>query len=150
MTELFISYVFAARHATQRRSAFTLVELAMSVLLLAILMTTSAQMIHLASRQQKSLEHRAAAMLSLQAVAELVTNTPWDQLTAESVQELTIPEQLKPTLSGAKLSCELTEETEPPAKRINMTLTSGDSRGQQPVSVRLTVWVFPPAASSEP
>jgi hypothetical protein len=122
----------------------------MSVLLLAIFMATSAQMIHLASRQQRSMERRAAAMLYLQAAAELLSNTEWDQLTPENIKQLAIPEQLKAGVPNAKLDCQIADEADPPAKRINMTLSAGNSNGQQPMSARLTVWAFPQPATTRP
>jgi type II secretory pathway pseudopilin PulG len=126
-----------------QRTGFTILELTVSIGLLAILMTTSVQMLRLASRQQRALERRATELQTIQAVAELAGNIPWDQLTPAALDQIQIPDRTKPYLQEAKLSIEMAEEADPIARRIYIELNPSGATGQPAPTTRLTTWVFP-------
>jgi prepilin-type N-terminal cleavage/methylation domain-containing protein len=126
-----------------KRSGFTILELIVSIGLLAILMTTSIQMLRLASRQQRAMERRAAELQTVQAVAELAGNLPWDQITPAVVKQIQIPDRAKPFLPDGKLNIEMADETDPIARRISLELGPSSSTGKPGGITRLTTWVFP-------
>src|SRR6476659_10959715 len=95
-------------HAPLRR-AFTLLEVTIAAGMLAVLLTTSVQMLRALSIHQRASERRAVALEAVQAVADQVANIPWDQLTAESAKKVTIPKQLAGYLPSAKLTISLDE-----------------------------------------
>jgi prepilin-type N-terminal cleavage/methylation domain-containing protein len=128
---------------TQRRG-FTLIELAIAASLLAALLATSVQMLRALSNHQRAVEHRAAALEGVQAVAEQVANLPWDQLTPEGVKHFSIPAPIEKRLSGAKLAVNVVEETAPVlSKRITIELSWTNMNGDVVAPARLIVWAFP-------
>ena len=132
------------------RRAFTLLEVIVAAAMLAVLLTTSVQMLRALSIHQRASERRAVALEAAEAVADQVANIPWDQLTAESAKKVTIPKQLDSYLPGAKLSVSLDEEPTPIAsRRIHVDLTWNGADGQAVAPVRLTSWVFPERSCSE-
>src|SRR5881409_814145 len=123
----------------QLRRAFTLLEVTIAAGMLAVLLTTSVQMLRALSIHQRASERRAVGLEAVQAVADQVANIPWDQLTAESAKKVTIPKQLDGYLPGAKLSVSLDEEPTPtPSRRIQIDLTWNGADGQPVAPVRLT------------
>jgi type II secretory pathway pseudopilin PulG len=136
-------------HAPLRR-AFTLLEVTIAAGMLAVLLTTSVQMLRALSIHQRASERRAVALEAVQAVADQVANIPWDQLTAESAKKVTIPKQLAGYLPGAKLTVSLDEEPTPTAsRRVHIDVTWNGADGQPVAPVRLTSWVFPERSRSE-
>src|SRR4051812_18349471 len=132
------------------RGAFTLLEVVIAAGMLAMLLTTSVQMLRALSIYQRGSEHRAVALEAVQAVSDQIANTPWDQLTAESAKKVTIPKQLESYLPGAKLSVSLENEATPTAsRRIYVDLSWKGPDGQLSAPVRLTSWVFPERSRSE-
>ena len=125
------------------RTGFNILELTVSIGLLAILMTTTVQMLRLASRQQRAMERRAAALQSVQAIAELAGNIAWDELTPAALDQIPIPDRAKPFLPDGKLSVEMADEADPIARRITIELTPSGAAGQSAGTTRLTTWVFP-------
>src|SRR4051794_38147567 len=96
-------------HARFRR-AFTLLEVVIAAGMLAMLLTTSVQMLRVLSVYQHGSERRAVALEAVQAVSDQIANIPWDQLTDESAKKVTIPKQLEGYLRGAKLSVSIEDE----------------------------------------
>jgi hypothetical protein len=130
--------------------AFTLLEVVIAAGMLAMLLTTSVQMLRALSVYQRGSERRAVALQAVQAVSDQIANTPWDQLTAESAKKAAIPKQLDSYLPGAKLSVSLEDETTPTAsRRIHVDLTWNGPDGQSSAPVRLTSWVFPERSRSQ-
>jgi len=115
---------------------------------LAMLLTTSVQMLRALSNYQRGSERRAVALEAVQAVSDQVANTPWDQLTAESAKKVTIPKQLDTYLPGAKLSISLEDEATA-SRRIHVDLTWNEPNGQPLAPVRLTSWIFPERPRSQ-
>jgi hypothetical protein len=132
------------------RRAFTLLEVVIAAGMLAMLLTTSVQMLRALSLYQRGSERRAIALQAVQAVSDQIANTPWDQLTTESAKKATIPKQLDSYLPAAKLSISLEDETTPTAsRRIHVDLTWNGPDGQSLAPVRLTTWAFPERSRSE-
>src|SRR3954468_9345997 len=110
-------------HARSRR-AFTLLEVVIAAGMLAMLLTTSVQMLRALSVYQRGSDRRAVALEAVQAVSDQIANIPWDQLTDESAKKVTIPKQLEVYLRGAKLSVSIEDEPTPTAsRRIHVDLT---------------------------
>lgn len=136
-------------HAPSLR-AFTLLEVVIAASMLAVLLTTSVQMLRALSIYQRASDRRGVALEAVQAVSDQVANIPWDQLTAESAKKVTIPKPLDGYLPGAKLSVSLDEVATPTAsRRIHVDLTWNGPDGQSVAPVRLTSWVFPERSRTE-
>jgi hypothetical protein len=124
----------------------SLLEITLAAGLLGILMTVSVQMLRVMGDRQRAAERRAAALQTVQALAETLGNMPWDELSDSAANEIAIPESMSKYLPGAKLSVTVNDESEPiVAKRVMLELHWNNPRGQSPAPVRLTTWVFPDA-----
>jgi hypothetical protein len=132
------------RAGVARRTAISLLEVTAAAAMLAVLMTISTQMLRAVGGQQRAIERRALAMAAVQAVAEQIGNTNWDDLTDETAKEIEIPGPIKPHLPGAHLVVTLHEEQEPTAaKRVTIELEWYGPHGRPAGPLRLTVWAFP-------
>jgi hypothetical protein len=122
----------------------TLLEITLAAGLLGVLMTVSVQMLRMMGDRQRAGERRAAALQTVDALAEQLGNMTWDELTPAAGDELTIPETMKRHLPGAVLHATVVEESEPiSAKRLTIELKLDGPRGQAAAPVRLTTWAFP-------
>jgi hypothetical protein len=136
-------------HAT-RRGAFTLFEVIVAATMLAVLLTTSVQMLRAVSNHERASERRVVAMEAVQAVGDQIANIPWRELTPESAKKVSIPKPLDSWLPGAKLTVSLDEEASPTtSKRIHVDITWNGPDGQAVAPVGLTSWAFPERSRPE-
>ncbi len=128
------------------RGGMSLLEIMLAAGLLGILMTVSVQMLRVMGDRQRAAERRAAALQTVQALAETIGNMPWDELSASAADEIAIPEEMRRCLPGAKLRVTVNDENEPVvAKRVMLELRWNNPRGQTSAPLRLTTWAFPEA-----
>jgi hypothetical protein len=121
----------------------SLLEIMLAAGLLGVLMTVSVQMLRVMGDRQRAAERRAAALQTVQALAENLGNMPWDELSAAAAEKIAIPESMSRHLPGAKLNVTVNDESDPiVAKRVKLELHWNNPRGQSPAPVRLTTWVF--------
>jgi type II secretory pathway pseudopilin PulG len=131
------------------RRAMSLLELTVAAALLAALMTVSVQMIRALGSQQRSVERRALAIRTVQALVEQISNTPWEELTTESVERIEIPSMVTGHLPNPKLTIAVDDEQDPvAAKRVTVELQWSGPSGQPAGPARLTTWVFPDGLAS--
>jgi hypothetical protein len=124
----------------------SLLEITLAAGLLGILMTVSVQMMRVMGDRHRAAERRAAALQTVESLAEMLGNMPWDELSTDAAEKIAIPESMSRHLPGAKLSVTVNDESEPVvAKRLMLELRWNNPRGQTPAPVRLTTWVFPDA-----
>jgi len=128
------------------RVGMSLLEITLAAGLLGILMAVSVQMLRVMGDRQRAAERRAAALQTVQSLAETLSNKPWDELSTGAAEQIAIPEAMRPHLPGAKLRVTVNDESEPVvAKRVSLELRWNNPRGQTSAPVRLTTWVFPGA-----
>jgi hypothetical protein len=108
--------------------------------LLAIVLAATVQMARVVTDHRRASEHKEIALQAAHAVSEQVGNLPWDILTTDSTNQITIPGPLAAQLPNSKCTITVTDETNPTAKRVLVQIKSGD--GQAPTA-QLTSWVFP-------
>jgi type II secretory pathway pseudopilin PulG len=136
-----------AASIVERQRGMTILEITLAAGLLGILMTVSVRMLRVMGDRQRAGERRAAALQTVQAIAEQLENMPWDDLTASAADEIAVPETMAHHLPGAKLNVTVSEESEPVvAKRATLELRWNGPRGQPAAPVRLTTWAFPGAS----
>lgn len=128
---------------TAHRRGMSLLEITLAAGLLGVLMTVSVQMLRVMGDRQRAAERRAAALQTVQALAEQLENMPWDQLTASAADKIAIPDTISRYLPGAKLSVTVSEAREPVvAKRLMLELKWNGPRGQPVAPVQVTTWAF--------
>jgi Tfp pilus assembly protein PilV len=124
----------------------TMIEVTAAAAMLAVLLASSVQVMRALSIQQKAAARRTMALQTVQALAEDLANTPWDQLTPETAGKLTVPDVVNLYLPGAAFSASVAEQEQPLAsKRLSVELRWRGPSGQPAGPLRLTTWVFPDA-----
>lgn len=126
-----------------RRAAVTLLEVAVAAAILATLITVSVKMLRTLGDQQLGVARRVIALDAVQAIAEQLGNTPWDELTTEAAGRIDVPAPLQPYLPGANVDISIQAEEEPVrTKRVTARITWNGPGGQPAHPVQLTTWVF--------
>jgi hypothetical protein len=122
----------------------TLLEIAIAAALMAALMTVCVQMIRAVGGQQRAVARHNLASRTVQSLAELLGNTPWVALTAESAARIEIPPDVAAHLPNSQVSVTVVDEQEPTAaKRVTILLRWIGPSGQPARPVQLTTWIFP-------
>lgn len=134
------------------KRGITIVEVTAAAAMLAVLLATSAQVMRSLATRQEAAARRAMALQTVEAVLEEFSNRPWDELTAASAGQVTLPEVAKTHLPGASVVATVADVTDPvAAKRLAIELQWNSLHGQPARPVRLTTWVYsdasPPAAT---
>jgi hypothetical protein len=125
------------------RTGLTVMELTISVAVLAVLLATAMRMISVTSSQIRSSERRLIALQTVQAISEQIGNIPWDNLPTEAANQIPLPESTTKHLPDAELKVAVEDETDPIAKRVTVELTWSGTGGDHNGPVRMTSWVFP-------
>ncbi|MGH7202422.1 MAG: type II secretion system protein [Planctomycetaceae bacterium] len=121
------------------RRGFTLVELIVAAILLGTLMLITVPTLKWASDQRRDAQKRQEAVEEAANLMERLTARPWDELTNENLQDVTLAEELRPQFPGAELEVAVQEADD--AKRIRILLHYADHAGRPTAPVRLTAWV---------
>jgi type II secretory pathway pseudopilin PulG len=136
----------AYRTNTLRREprGITLLEITVAAGILALLVSTSIQMLRVVSTQQRAADRHAVAVQTINALAEQLGNLPWNELTPEAAKQVAIPAAVAPHLPGAKLVASVYDEQDgTAAKRVAIELTWNMPSGQPAGPVRIISWSFP-------
>ena len=130
------------------RTAFTFIEVAVSVAMVAVLLALIGQLLVLVKRHSQATERHAIAMQTVENSLEEFTTLPWNEIDAAHLAELKLPESIIKRWPNAKLSGEVAASTDPtPAKRITLKLTLNPELNAPPA--RLATWVFQTPSSAE-
>ncbi len=126
------------------RDGFTLFELAISAILLAVVMVTAIPTLAWIVRVRHAAERQQAAILGIGNLMERVTALAWDEITPEALAAIKLPENLAEQLSGADLRISVASDADAPeAKRVLIELRWQESpAGTQSPPMRLAAWVY--------
>ena len=120
-----------------------LVEIAVSIALLAGLLLLVSQVIVLVQRQTKLVEGHYLAQQALENLLEEAIQQPWTALTTETVNQLAIPDYLQSRLPNVRLAGEVVDENKPvEAKRVTLQLVWQAESREQNKPLSLTTWVY--------
>jgi prepilin-type N-terminal cleavage/methylation domain-containing protein len=125
-----------------KRSGFTFVELLAAIAILAVLLTTTVQMLRLVAEQRRRNEDRLAAIEAAASVMELITALPDSQLTSQTLQEPRIHWAMEEIERHWKVDLQVTPATNALAgQRIELRLTRRHAPNREP-PLTLTTWRF--------
>jgi prepilin-type N-terminal cleavage/methylation domain-containing protein len=125
------------------RRGFTLLEILVSCVLLATLLTLCLQLVGVSAAQRKSAGLRETALLEAANALERVYAGRWEDLTPETAGRLSLSDQAASSLPGGNLTVEVqTPEDDPAAKRIAVEVRWEPGRGKPPEHVRLVAWKY--------
>jgi type II secretory pathway pseudopilin PulG len=125
-----------------RRRAFTMVEVTLSVLLLAVAMTTTVQILGWTATQRRAVERRQWAIQEVANLMEHLTAEPWDRVTPESAGTLTLSAEIRGKLPEPELKIHVDESAAGRGeKRLAIELRWRNRSGTWEAPVRLTAWI---------
>jgi hypothetical protein len=120
---------------------FTVVEVAVCVVLLAALITTLGKTIAAVDVDMRRVDDRAHAMRTLENLLERFLAAPWDAIRDDRIRSLTLRQEIAERWPRAAIEGSVVEMTEPVhGKRITLSLSLGRDQRERPVT--LTTWVF--------
>ena len=129
------------RPRRNRRRAFTIMELTVSLLVVATALAAAAQLLALAARHGLATERRALAAQEAANLMERIASRPFDEVTTEWVESLTLSEEARRRLPQPQLQIEIAAETEGlPGKRVLVEIQWRDRSGERSAPVRLAAW----------
>ena len=124
------------------RRGFLLVEFAAAMLVLAVAMAVTVQILGWLAAERRSAERRQSAADEAANVLERLTLRPWDDLTPEAVRGVPLSDQARRVLPDGALSVQVAEAGKDVAmKRITVEVRWRDRAGGATKPVRLTAWV---------
>lgn len=137
------------RRPAAARSAFTFIEVAVSVAMVAVLLALIGQLLVLLKSHSQAAERHALAMQIVENSLEEFTALPWNEIDAAHLAELKLPASITNRWPQATLSGEVSDSNDPtPAKRIILKLTLNPERSAP--TAGLATWVFQtPSAVTE-
>jgi Tfp pilus assembly protein PilV len=125
-----------------RRRAFTMVEVTLSVFLLAVAMTTTVQILGWVATQRRAIERRQWAIQEVANLMEHLTAEPWDRVTPDSARALTLSDEIRRKLPEPELKLDVDETGAGRGeKRLAIQLRWRNRSGTWEAPVRLTAWI---------
>ncbi|MEE8451060.1 MAG: hypothetical protein V3R99_04065 [Thermoguttaceae bacterium] len=123
------------------RRAMTLLETIVAAAMLTGIMTVCLQMLSVVAAQHRVTEARQMAIREAANTMERLSAMPWDELATETLQSEKLSELATQRLTGAELTIDITESSDPlDAKRIALSIRWKDRAGQFVRPVKLTAW----------
>jgi hypothetical protein len=130
-----------------RRRGVILIEVIVACGLAAVLLAICVQVLTLMAVERRAVERRAIALQEAANLIEQATAIPFDQLTPQKLKGFSIDPALAAILPDAKAELSTDDEHEPlRAKRVAVAISWRGAGRRREMPVRLTTWVFGPAA----
>lgn len=127
----------------ERRRAFTMVEVAITALLLVIAMTVTLQVLGWVAAERRALDRRQCAIRESANIMEQLAVRPWKELEAEPLKQVKLSETARQTLPGAELSLAAADQPEwGGTKRLSLRLRWRNRSGGWEAPVRLSAWAY--------
>jgi len=133
------------RQSRPTRPGFTVLELTITLGVLAVMLLVVGQSVALVAQQRRITQRRELAARTAENVMERVFAKPWNELNTEQLAEVKLPEDVKRDLPGAALKLDVTELEGPPrSRRIQVEVAWKDAAGLVAKPARLVAWRVAP------
>lgn len=127
---------------TEHRGAL-LLETAGALILLAIIMTLTVQLLRGANLQRQTTDYRIWALTEAQNTLDRVTGLPWESLDEKTLAPLKLDEATASRLPSGRLTVAVADaQGQPAAKRLTVEIRWKNRTGTDDAPVRLTTWVY--------
>lgn len=125
-------------------AGFTIIELTVTMILLAMLLSLVVPLLGTVNKQQREAERRVVAVQLVDNLLERLTAEEYDAVTQSAADQLNLGPADASFFPDAKLEI-LVKETgdDPAAKRVTVTLTWNDTDGVAVSPAQLTTFVYP-------
>ncbi len=126
-----------------RRRGFTLVEILVSVAMLATAMSLTVGLLGALAAERRAAERRLCAVQEVANLMERVSARPWGEVTPESLRTVSLSPRALQALPGAELTATVDDASAGPGgKRISLRLRWRDRAGTWTAPVRLSAWIY--------
>src|SRR5262245_44270659 len=122
-----------------RQRGMTLVELAVSLVVLGVAMAALVQLVSLAARQRRATTQRRIALQEVANQAERIALLPWKETSPDKLTAWQPSAELAEVLPGAQCSIAVSEESNASARRIRLQVGWTNSVGQAVDPVGLSI-----------
>jgi hypothetical protein len=128
-----------------RRRAFTTCEVALAILLLAVAMTTTVEVLGWIAAERRTVERRQWAIQEVGNLMERLTSEPWEKVNADSARVMVLSEEVRRKLPEPELTIDVDEhDAGRGEKRLALSLRWRNRSGGWESPVRLSAWITRP------
>jgi prepilin-type N-terminal cleavage/methylation domain-containing protein len=137
---------------TQTKNGLTLIEVAISVLVLGVVSTTVVEVIQWSALQHRAAERKRCALEIATAILDEFTVRDWSAITAENAAKITLPVEAAQSLADSHLLLQVNQDKEKlnpsdtgkglESKRVSVEISWINGASTQVDRVRLSTWVF--------
>ncbi len=131
---------------TKSRAGFTLIEIAASLVVLGVVLTTVAQVIRWSAAEHHAIQRKRCALEAATTVLDCLTARDWAAITNDSAAAIHLPPDTTRLLVDPRLDVSVVEEKQEkdlPSKRVSVEITwTNAAGGGAKEHVRLSTWVF--------
>lgn len=133
------------RRASRRgpTAGFYLLEVAAATAILAVALALALQFVATMARADRDAWRRQQALLLAHQRLERATARPYVALSSDSLVDLGLTSDEARRLGDGRIGFVVADETNPAAKRIEVTVDYRDARGNPGAPVKLSAWSFP-------
>lgn len=125
--------------AGPRRRGFTLLELTLTVGMVAVAMMLTVRVLGWVAAERRATERRQYALQEASNLLDRLASRPFDRVTPESARAVALPEAARAALPGAELA--VTVDGGDDTRRVAVRLRWRGRGGEWEAPVRLTTWV---------
>jgi hypothetical protein len=134
--------VQARESRSVRRRAFTTCEVALAILLLAVAMTATVQVLGWVAAERRAVERRQWAIQEVGNLMERLTAEPSDKVNADSARKLSLSEEIHRKLPEPELTIDVDDRGAGRGeKRLAIRLRWRNRSGGWESPVRLCAWI---------
>ena len=125
-----------------RKNGISLVELIVASAILAVMMAVSLQLLGLVASGRKAVQQRQTAVREAGNFMQRASALPWDKLDQQTLEGFSLSGNTADELQDARLIVTVLEtpSAELKTKRISISITWKDNKGQLVAPVKLTAW----------
>ncbi len=132
---------------TDRRRAFTIVELIGTLILLGVVFTVSVSVLVAVARERKNTTQRQHALQHANSLLEHATAKNWSDLAVGLQAIPPASSDLQALLPGIDQRLEVSEPAADRSKQLTVSIRWKNQQGQAVAPIQLDAWVYP---SEEP
>jgi prepilin-type N-terminal cleavage/methylation domain-containing protein len=130
---------------TRARAGFTLLEIAVSLVVLGVVLTTVAQVLRWSAAEHRAIQRKRCALEAATTVLDCLSARDWSAITNESAVGIHLPPETTRFLADPQLQVSVVEDKEQqrlPGKRISVAIRWANAAHGASEQVRLSTWVF--------
>lgn len=128
-----------------RRTAFTMTEMIVTLAITSTIMVGGAQLMTFATRHGREVDNRRLAATEAGNLMEQLMTQPWDTLIpdAPALAELTLSDNCRQALPDSQLTVTVADDAASHARRITIHIDWATNATHRSPGVRVVAWRYP-------